>query len=104
MQATLNAAHAQAGPARFAQQDVSARVRQVVADTGGYLLEEIQAADTFRHTRRDVADGLGFDSRDVAMVLVACNAEFGVELPADPERMVKVQDLIDAVQHAVGQP
>lgn len=72
--------------------DVTAKVKNILVEQLGVDEEEVTA-------EASIVDDLGADSLDVIEVVMACEEEFGIEIPdADAENVKTVADVVSYVE------
>jgi len=75
--------------------DLFEEIKQVVSEQLGVKPDEIKPAASFR-------DGLGADSLDVDVLMMALGEKFGIEIPdKDAETMLTVNDAIKYIEERV---
>ncbi len=74
------------------------RVRFILADSLNCDLDEITPATSLR-------DDLGADSLDLVEIVMACEEEFGVQIPdSDFDRFQTVGDVVEYLSDGASQP
>jgi len=71
--------------------DTMLKVKEIVAEQVGMYPDDIKLAQNLR-------DDLGADSLDEVEIVMACEDEFGIEIPDElAERCKTVEDIIDLI-------
>lgn len=75
-----------------ASSDIAAKVKDLICQSLGVSLGEIQPASSF-------IDDLGADSLDIVELVMLIEKEFNIEIPdEDAEKISTVQDAIDYIE------